>query len=363
MSTTGSSRTAPGRQLSSLHLLKRKLFKQCRTGSVTSLSETIASLAALQPDTPLPALFSSLRTPADETALHVVISSHPSPVPLVDHLLARGHSPSVRGHSQHLRAVLHEAARRGDEFGPPCVRLLLRHNAPVNAVKSGDWTPLMLAALAGTPGTVKLLLDASARVDLRNKEGATAAHLAAKADCVQTLTLILDAAGEAVHWRTRNGRTPLHYAARSGSQQCIGLLQRRAANTRATDKAGMCAAHEAAAQGEDGALRMLMANRAGQEAARRGDVGGLNVLHHAAVSGGVKVANVAMQLDHELELEAEDARGQTAMFLALWHTKTALVDLLRGKGAAVDRIWIGRFRQAGREKSATLTEELLNTEA
>lgn len=327
---------------------------------MASLSEAIASLSTFHPGMAVPTLLLSLRTPADETALHVVISAHPAPMLLAEYLLAHGHSPSVRGHGQHLRTPLHEAARRSDEFGASCAQLLLDHGAPVNAVKSGDWTPLMVAALAAVPRTVKLLLGASARVDLKNKEGATATHLAAKADSAEALALILHAAGaEAVHWQTCNGRTPLHYAARSGSEQCVDLLLKKGANIGTVDKAGMSAAHEAAAQGEGATLMLLLKTKPGQQAARKGDVGGLNVLHHAAVSGGENAAKAALQVDPTQNLDTEDARGQTALFLALWHSRVEVVNLFTAKGASLDSAWIERFRQVGREESATLLERLV----
>lgn len=289
----------------------------------------------------------------------MVIATHSSPVPLADFLLSRGHSPSIRGHRRHLRAPLHEAARRADESGPPCVELLLRNGAPVNAVKSGDWTPLMLSALAGVAGSVKHLVEAGARVELENKDGATAAHLSAKSGCAEALGLILDACDDAVKWRTRNGRTPLHYAARAGSVECVTLLLGRGAEVGATENSGMCAGHEAAAEGEADVLKVLMATPGGDEAAWKGDVGGLTVLHHAAVSGGEEVGEVAVRMAGENNVEKQDGRGQTAMFLAVWHGRDGFVDLLRRKGGRVKGEWVPRFRKVGRVESAELVERVL----
>lgn len=217
----------------------------------------------------------------------------------------------------------------------------------------------MLAAAAGIPDSVRYLLHAGARTELRNKDGATAAHLAAKADCASALRLLLDREEGAVHWRTRNGRTPLHYAARAGSEECVKLLLGRGADVGATEKSGMCAGQEAAAEGCVRVLKVLMEVPGGVEAAWEGDVGGLTVLHHAAVSGGEEVAEVAVGKVREGDLEREDGRGQTAMFLAVWHAREGVVDVLRGRGGRVRREWVGKLQKAGRERSAELVQRLV----
>lgn len=239
------------------------------------------------------------------------------------------------------------------------MQLLLSHDAPVDAVKSGDWTPLMLAAAAGSPGSVKHLLDAGARPALRNKDGASAVHLAAKADCASALRLMLDCDEGVVHWRTRNGRTPLHYAARAGSEECVKLLLESGADVGAREKSGMCAGQEAAAEGCVRVLKVLMEVPGGTEAAWEGDVGGLTVLHHAVVNGGKEVTEVAAAKAGEGDVQRKDGRGQTAMFLAIWHAREGVVEVLRGRGARVLREWVGKFRDAGREQSAELVQRLL----
>lgn len=50
----------------------------------------------------------------------------------------------------------------------------------IDALKRGDWTPLMIAALKGRLDIIQELDQAGCRLDLANKDGRTALHLAAQ---------------------------------------------------------------------------------------------------------------------------------------------------------------------------------------
>jgi hypothetical protein len=71
--------------------------------------------------------------------------------------------------------ALMKAAAEGDENTPAASVLRLIHaGADVNAVDASGWTPLMYAARLGTLTSVKELLQAGARADLRSKVGENA---------------------------------------------------------------------------------------------------------------------------------------------------------------------------------------------
>ena len=79
-------------------------------------------------------------------------------------------------------APLHYAvsSSQGDALG--VTKLLLDNSAYVDAASPNGTTPLMMAAMYGTPEAVKLLLEESADPTLKNQLGLTAIHFARRAN-------------------------------------------------------------------------------------------------------------------------------------------------------------------------------------
>lgn len=96
--------------------------------------------------------------------------------PAVEALLARGAKVKQPGWT-----ALHYAAASGDDG---IVRLLLERGAKVDAVsplKSGAYTPMMMAAREGHDATALLLIAHGADRQRRNSEGLTAVEIAERA--------------------------------------------------------------------------------------------------------------------------------------------------------------------------------------
>lgn len=84
----------------------------------------------------------------------------------VESLLNRNVDASARDEVGYT--AMHYAARQ-NQLG--CAEMLIRFGADLNATTPGGATPIMRAAYAGHLDMVKLLLNAGARVDLRDSDG------------------------------------------------------------------------------------------------------------------------------------------------------------------------------------------------
>ena len=88
--------------------------------------------------------------------------------------------------------ALHYAATGGHV---PVIRLLLEHNAYIDAASPNGTTPLMMAALYGFDSSVYELIESGADPMLKNAAGLNAVDFALKGRSPDSLTLILNAVG------------------------------------------------------------------------------------------------------------------------------------------------------------------------
>lgn len=84
-------------------------------------------------------------------------------------------------------APLHYAATHGHLA---VMRLLLEHDAYIDAESPNGTTPLMMAAQYGTQAALALLLEAGADPSLKNQQGLSAIHFAQRADRPESVELI-----------------------------------------------------------------------------------------------------------------------------------------------------------------------------
>lgn len=185
-----------------------------------------------------------------------------------------------------------DAALRGDARE---VRTALRAGEAINQKNAKGQTALMLAASKGSVDVVRVLLNEGATVDARDNEGFTALGYAAFAGDVQAVRQLLRA-GANVSSRTNNGNMPLYFAAASGDIETV---------------------------------RAIMS----ESGRRDGPVAGFP-LHGAAAYDRTNV--IAMLLDDEVvDVDEQDANGQTALMVAARNNKAGAVTSLLGYGADV----------------------------
>ncbi|XP_065572279.1 ankyrin repeat domain-containing protein 16-like isoform X2 [Artemia franciscana] len=138
------------------------------------------------------------------------------------YILENGKGISSQDCNAEGKSPLHEAAQvRQLE----CVKILIQYGSDVNALKRGDWTPLMLACTkVDNLQVVKVLVENGANKKLKNKDGWTAFHLAAREGDENIARFLMST--DRFIWRTssNNGRTPLHTIALHGHKTLAMLL-------------------------------------------------------------------------------------------------------------------------------------------
>ena len=118
--------------------------------------------------------------------------------------------------------------RAMDNYDTEALRMLLEAGADVNARDRRDRTPLHEAADRGNVAATRMLLEAGANVNARDEWGCTPLHKAAGGD-IATTRMLLEA-GADVNARDRRDRTPLHEAADKGNVAATRMLLEAGAN-------------------------------------------------------------------------------------------------------------------------------------
>eukprot|EP00597_Dinobryon_sp_UTEXLB2267_P019127 CAMPEP_0201113932 /NCGR_PEP_ID=MMETSP0812-20130820/78113_1 /ASSEMBLY_ACC=CAM_ASM_000668 /TAXON_ID=98059 /ORGANISM="Dinobryon sp., Strain UTEXLB2267" /LENGTH=630 /DNA_ID=CAMNT_0047377511 /DNA_START=50 /DNA_END=1943 /DNA_ORIENTATION=- len=147
---------------------------------------------------------------------------------------------------------LHEAAK-GGHFG--MVELLLESGAIVNITRKNGYTALIYAALYGHSDVVTMLLDKGANITRKN--GYTALIYAALYGHSDVVTMLLDK-GASLEAATKDGYTPLHYAAaRYGKLEVAELLLARGARPDLRNKFGWTPLDVARREGQKEVVAVL----------------------------------------------------------------------------------------------------------
>lgn len=121
------------------------------------------------------------------------------------------------------------------------------------------WSCLQVAAGYGMADACRALVEAGAKLDMKDNLGMTALHAGSDTDETEVMRALLETdAGKAmVNVQDNEGNTPLHYASWSGRVDIVVELLRAAADVSITNAAGKTASEEAKEQKQDGVVKMI----------------------------------------------------------------------------------------------------------
>lgn len=260
-------------------------------------------------------------------------------------LLEKGQSPNVTG-SQKM-TPLHDAALIGS---PGALKLLLEHGAQVESTNSAGATAVMYAV--SSPEKTRLLLDhgADAKVLAGSPPpfgGETSALMraAVRPGNIATVRMLLDS-GAAANLSDSQGTTALHRAAAVGDTEIMTLLISKGADVNAPAKANAAITPLMAAvmSRKPAAVRLLIAKGATVNTAtptdnparvKNGpiDLGGQTALHFAAPYGPPEI--IKLLLDAGANVNAKDIQGMTPLMwsIASDYQNPEITRMLLARGA------------------------------
>lgn len=241
-----------------------------------------------------------------------------------------------------VNVLLLDMARDG-RTGSMATLLAEHPDLDLEVHNESGWTPLMFAAASGHTDSMRLLLDAGAKVSARDRVGMTPllyAALEGHQPAVQQLlergaslqehsvhgwnTLLLAAShrhtrlvqyllqlGVDVNGANADGETPLIVAAANGHSVLAVLLLNHGATVDATDAYGWSALMVAAAYGQKGVADILLDSGADLE---RQDANGWSPALCAASAGSVETLRHLVA--HGANLAHRDAENRSALAIA-----------------------------------------------
>ncbi|CAO3640766.1 unnamed protein product [Cunninghamella blakesleeana] len=139
-----------------------------------------------------------------DTLVHFAARSHS--LPLLKTLYK--YHANMEAINEHGRRPIHEAIDNLE-----CVAYLLEIcNVDCNALKRGDWTPVMIAAYKGNLPVVQCLVNNKACLYLSSKDGKTPLHMAISEGHVDVAKYLILCYPQSMFTKTKIGRLPIQMA-------------------------------------------------------------------------------------------------------------------------------------------------------
>jgi len=247
------------------------------------------------------------------------------------------------------KTALHEAARTGNI---PFVTTLLAAGADINAADETGKTALTDAILAGRADSVKALLDKGASPVIQDMYGRNSYHEAVEFAPTSIVVMIRNAGGNPMS-RDSYGKTPLSLAFHKSSETVLAVL---GSNVNLVDSDGNTPIHIAVAEKSlDTVLQSLIAAK--YPVNNRNRTGATALLQ--AIREGQEGA-VRILLASGADPFATDNSGECPVSLALSSMKRFIPVLAEFAAEKTDTIGDGLLHYAARLADAETIESLLN---
>ena len=182
---------------------------------------------------------------------------------------------------------LHNACMRADK-NTEILELLIAGGADLNAKCYSDqadgWTPLSFACLHENTRAVELLIAKRAKINPISDLGNTPIHYAPNAEIAG---LLIDN-GANIHFKNKEGYSPLHKAVKGGHSDVARLLIANRAFVTTTNNQGTSLLHEAAITQQTEIMELLIAEGVNINAKDRA---GMTPVQQAEISGHYDIAD------------------------------------------------------------------------
>jgi ankyrin repeat protein len=235
----------------------------------------------------------------------------------------------LKAQDQGGATLLHHAAAFAS---PATMKLLLDAGADVNAKNRRRSTPLLWAIR--DEAKVRLLLDRGAAINAPQADGRTPLYEAASLGNGDAIVRLLLEKGADPNIATANGQTPLMAAAARGNVETMRLLIAKKATVDAKNGAGATALMAAAASRDPRAVALLLDNGASATALTKRHE---SALANAATAGVEE--SVRLLIAHGASVvNTPDDRGYSPLMYAAASESmnAAIVKMLLDKGASID---------------------------
>lgn len=207
-------------------------------------------------------------------------------------------------------------------------QLLALKGADINETAlSDDFTLLGYAAYHRHVVAARMLIQRSANVNGRIRQGMTPLQAACSQGYMDMAQLLLDN-GADVSTTDFDGSTPLHVASQAGYSRIVKLLLDNGADPTATDMEGFNPVHDAARENHHVILKLLLDNGGPLEAECNDEGTALNM---AAAFGGLEAVKVLLARGADVNSSTPD--GLTPLKSAAGYGHRDVVELLLRHGA------------------------------
>jgi ankyrin repeat protein len=202
---------------------------------------------------------------------------------------------------------------------------------PFNQQRNSGNTPLHVAAYVGNLAAVHALIEQGAKLDGFNYLGATALHLAASRGYLEIIQ-VLNQHGATLHLQDRAGQSALHLAICVGHLAVVKQLLSYGLDPNIIDQYGDTSLHLAAYYGNSVMIKTLLEFNANINVRNHRQVTPLQLAATSGISDAVK----ALLTGRNLQINAADLEGNTALHQAVSVGNLDMVRALSAQGAKIN---------------------------